>query len=116
MKHFLNLFKGFCPCGLRARNDGGVGGVSACRWADDIEHGRWAHLAITWDGRKAAIYKDGGEAGATEGAFPYEQWTEAGPHWRLGGNGQEDMGAQGLLADLQVFDVPLTPAQVERLY
>ena len=101
---------------LRLANHGGVVGVSSCRWAENLKHGNWSHLAITWNGEEAAIYKDGGEAGITEGPFAYEQWTEAGPHWRLGGNGQEDMGAQGLLADLQVFDVPLTPAQVERLY
>ena len=100
---------------LHLAKHGGVVGVSSCRWLDAFTHGRWTHVAITWDGEKAVLYADGKEAGDEEGAFPYERWTDVDSHWRVGGNGLPVMAAQGLIADLQFFDVPLAKHQVDQL-
>ena len=106
---------GPCPDNRLYLSGGGATvGKARVRWTQRMQHGRWCHVGITWDGQRACLYQNGRESAETEGPFPYTGVTEACPYWRVGGNGIT-LGAEGLVADVQVFTEALTAGQMARL-
>ena len=96
-------------------------GMQRSRWAKRIDHlpdaDGWHLLALTWDGKNAIQYFDGLEFGEKEGPFTYSGLEKFGGHFLLGSNGgAHDVGSEGVIADLYVWNSPLTADEVLRIW
>jgi hypothetical protein len=70
----------------------------------------WSHLAATYDGETLRLYVNGTEIGSTSVSGPIP--TSAGP-LRIGGNSIWGEWFKGFIDDVRVYDVALTPGQIE---
>jgi len=90
---------------------GGAGDVGVT-FPDRDDDGEWHLIGLTWDGRRVRAYFDGEPAGGLQGEMEDFPLTGFQSLWVGRGGG----GVGRLLDDLKVFDQPLSPAEMKRLY
>jgi len=90
---------------------GGSGDVGVV-FPDRDDDGQWHLLGLTWDGRRVRAYFDGDPAGGQSGEIEDFPLTGFQSLWV----GRGGAGVSRLLDDLRVFDQPLSPAEMKRLY
>jgi hypothetical protein len=87
-----------------------VGGEQNAVGSSTLPLNAWSHLAATYDGDALHLYVNGAQVGSTPvwGPIP----TSAGP-LRIGGNSIWGEWFKGFIDDVRVYDVALSPAQIE---
>jgi hypothetical protein len=71
--------------------------------------GRWTHLAVTYDGAVLRLYVDGAEVSSR--AVSGEVLRTSDPLW-IGGNRPYGEYFRGVIDDVRVYDLALTPSEV----
>lgn len=85
---------------------------------DDLEEGRWQHVAYTYDESTARLYVDGEVADEREDDYPLriaELGAALGYHYRDRDTGVHDPTYEGRLYDARLYRVALSPGEIERL-
>jgi hypothetical protein len=98
------------PAGrLRMRAGTGVGWVNASG-STRLPLDRWVHVAGTWDGSWLRLYVDGQEDGSTffNGSISYTGVSTT----RIGGSVFDGESFRGELAEVRIWDVARTPAEL----
>jgi hypothetical protein len=87
-----------------------IGGEQNAVGSSTLPLNAWSHLAATYDGETLRLYVNGTEVGTetVSGLIP----TSEGP-LRIGGNSIWGEWFNGRIDDVRVYDVALTPAQIE---
>jgi hypothetical protein len=87
-----------------------IGGEQNALGSGTLPLNAWSHLAATYDGETLRLYVNGAQVGTktVSGLIP----TSAGP-LRIGGNSIWGEWFKGRIDDVRVYDVALTPAQIE---
>lgn len=96
---------------LALHGQGGAGDVGVV-FPDRDDDGEWHFIGLTWEGQRVRAYFDGDPAGGEGGEqedFPLTGFQSL---WV----GRSGTGVSRLLDDLKVFDQPLSPAEMKRLY
>ena len=85
--------------------------IRAVKYVRSAVQGEWVHLGATWDGQVARLYLDGEEVQSA--VVPYMAPSSA--QLRIGGNGR-DKGVGGLVDEVRIYNVALSPEIVRGLY
>jgi hypothetical protein len=98
------------------------------RWLDDairvssssvVAPGRWAHLAVSYDGSRTAagvgIYLDGKPAATEVQLDELNQSFATKEPFRIGGGGGPEGKFDGTVADVRIHDTDLVPEEIEVL-
>ena len=107
--------------GTTGLNGPAAGGVRyASGWEQGttiVDDGQWHHIALTWDGTTKVQYIDG-----VVDTWVADQWANSagtgGQFWVGGGGpgeGDGQVGLQGLVDEAYVFDVALSASDVQKL-
>jgi predicted outer membrane repeat protein len=80
-----------------------------------ITDGQWHHVGLVWDGALRHLYADGAEVAKDTGALAALQSCDGGLH--LGAGKGLDGGTfwAGLLDDVRIYNVALSPAELEQI-
>jgi len=77
--------------------------------------GQWHHVGLVWDGSQRHLYADGAEVAKDTGALAALQSCDGGLHLGVGKGVDAGTFWAGLLDDVRIYSVALSPAELEQI-